>query len=123
MSCDCQGACQAAPEPAQDAGCSGGESFALRVLGDDMAPEFNEGDIIIIEPDGALRDGSFVLARPGGEWIFRQLARCGPGWCLRALNPARGDLPELPLADLSAIHGLVIQKAVPGRRKLSKSYL
>jgi SOS-response transcriptional repressor LexA len=123
MSCGCKSACQTAPEPAEDAGCSGGESFALRVLGDDMAPEFNEGDIIIVEPDGALRDGSFVLARPGGEWIFRQLARRGPGWCLRALNPARADLPELPLADLSAVHGLVIQKAVPGRRKLSKSYL
>ena len=123
MSCGCQTGCQATPEPEQDAGCSGGESFALRVLGDDMAPEFNEGDIIIVEPDGALRDGCFVLARPGGEWIFRQLARRGAGWCLRALNPARADLPELPLPDLSAIHGLVIQKAVPGRRKLSKSYL
>ena len=123
MSCGCQTPRQTPPEPAQDAGCSGGESFALRVLGDDMAPEFNAGDIIIVEPDGALKDGCFVLARPGGEWIFRQLARRGQGWCLRALNPASADLPELPLADLSAVHGLVIQKAVPGKRKLSKSYL
>lgn len=99
--------------------CSGGESFALRVLGDSMAPEFVEGEIIIVEPDGALRDGSFVLARANDEWIFRQLARAGDGWCLRALNPAYA---EQPLPDLGAVHGVVIQKAVPGRRRLSKFY-
>lgn len=106
-----------------DSGCSGGESFALRVLGDDMLPEFREGDIIIVEPDGALKDGCFVLARPGGEWTLRQLVRSGERWRLRALNPASADVPEVELADLSSVHGLVIQKAVPGRRKLTKSYI
>lgn len=125
MSCQCQSPAPAAArvaDPAADAGCSGGEAFALRVLGDDMLPEFREGDIIIIEPDGALKDGCFVLACPAGEWTFRQLVRREAGWCLRALNPAAGA-PDQPLPDLSAVHGLVIQKAVPGRRKLSKSYL
>ena len=102
-----------------NAGCSGGESFALRVLGDSMAPEFVEGEIIIIEPDGALRDGSFVLAQAGGEWIFRQLVREGVGWCLRALNPA---YPDQPLPALTAVHGVIIQKSVPGRRRLTKHY-
>jgi SOS-response transcriptional repressor LexA len=106
-----------------DSACSGGESFALRVLGDDMAPEFNDGEIIIVEPDGALKDGSFVLARHEGEWIFRQLCRRGAGWVLHALNPARADLRDLPLPDLGAVHGVVIQKAVPGRRRLSKFYV
>jgi SOS-response transcriptional repressor LexA len=106
-----------------DADCSGGEPFALRVLGDDMAPEFLDGEIIVVERDGALRDGSFVLARHGGEWIFRQLRRCGPGWVLHALNPARADLPDLALADLSAVHGVVIQKAVPGQRRRSRFYV
>ncbi len=107
-----------APDSASD--CSGGESFALRVLGDSMAPEFVEGEIIIVEPDGALRDGSFVLAKVNDEWTFRQLARVGEGWCLRALNPAYADQP---LPDLGAVHGVVIQKAVPGRRRLSKFYV
>ena len=94
MSGSCQGAATLAattPAPADesDAGaCSGAESFALRVLGDDMAPEFNEGEIIIIEPDGALKDGSYVLAQVAGEWIFRQLVRRGAGWQLQALNAA-----------------------------------
>lgn len=113
-----------APDPRADAGCSGGESFALRVLGEDMLPEFREGDIIIVEPDGALKDGAFVLACPGGDWMLRQLVRREGGWSLRALNPAAATTaPDLPLADLSAVRGLVIQKAVPGRRKLTRSYL
>jgi SOS-response transcriptional repressor LexA len=87
-----------------------------------MAPEFNEGEIIIIEPDGALKDGSFVLARHADEWIFRQLAQRGDGWVLQALNPACRELAQLPLVDLSPIHGVVIQKAVPGRRRLTKFY-
>jgi SOS-response transcriptional repressor LexA len=108
---------------AGDGGCSGGESFALRVLGDEMAPEFSHGEIIIVEPDGALKDGSFVLARHEGEWIFRQLCRRGDGWVLHALNPARSDLSDLPVSGLDAVHGVVIQKAVPGRRRLTKFYV
>ena len=122
MSCTCN-SWQAATDAHEDAGCSGGESFALRVLGDDMAPEFNDGDIIIVEPDGALKDGSFVLAQHGGQWTFRQLVQRGGLWWLHALNPARSDLPDLRLPGLQAVHGLVIQKAVPGRRKLTKHYL
>lgn len=122
MKCECKTTAGVGPD-GDDAGCSGGESFALRVLGDEMAPEFSEGDILIIEPDGALKDGSFVLARHGDGWVFRQLLRRGAAWVLHVLNPKRGDLPDVPLVDLAAVHGVVIQKAVPGRRKLSKFYV
>jgi DNA polymerase V len=100
--------------------CSGGESFALRVVGFSMAPEFNDGEIIIVEPDGLARDGSFVIAQHGGEWIFRQLRGDGSRWWLHALDPA---WPDLPLDDLSAVHGVVIQKSLPGRRRASKRYI
>ena len=121
MSCSCTTPA-IEPATAEESACSGAEAFALRVLGDDMAPEFVEGDIIIIEPDGALRDGSFVLAQPGGQWTFRQLVRRGDGWALHALNPDRTDLADEPLADLSTVRGVIIQKAVPGRRKLTRHY-
>ncbi len=103
-----------------DSGCGGGESFALRVLGDSMEPEFNAGEIIIIEPDGAMGDGSYVLAQVDEEWTFRQLVKAGDGWCLHALNPA---YPDQALPGLSAVHGVIIQKAVPGRRRLTKHYI
>lgn len=102
--------------------CAGSESFALRVLGDDMAPEFLHGEIIVIEPGGAVREGSFVLVRHEDEWLFRQLRREGGAWQLQALNPACSVHAVVPLADLAAVHGVIIQKAVPGRRRLSRFY-
>lgn len=127
MSCACKtSAAPEAPQPNEAdsaaAACSGGESFALRVLGDEMLPEFAHGEIIVIEPDGALRDGSFVLAKMGEEWTFRQLLEREGGWLLHALNPERKDLSDQPLNDLSSIHGVIIQKSVPGRRRLTKHY-
>ena len=104
----------------QVADCSGGESFALMVLGESMAPEFNDGEIIIIEPDGAVHDGSFVLVWHKGEWTFRQLKAHEGAWMLHALNPAFGDQP---LDDLSSIRGVVIQKAIPGRRRATRHYI
>jgi SOS-response transcriptional repressor LexA len=107
--------------PAGEAdGCGGGESFALMVLGDSMAPEFEHGDIVVIEPEGLATDGSFVLAQHGGEWIFRRLDRSDRGWRLAALNPAYSPV-ELP--DLAAVRGVIIQKSRPGRRRASKRYV
>jgi len=101
--------------------CSSGEAFALMVLGDSMLPEFAEGEVIVIEPDGLAGDGSFVFARCNDEWIFRQLARDAAGdWVLRPLNPA---YPEIPIPDLSAVRGVIIQKSKPGRRRASKRYV
>lgn len=107
---------------ADDAGgaCSAAESFALMVLGDSMAPEFCEGEIIIIEPEGLATDGSYVLAQLGGEWIFRQLVRDGDGWRLRPLNPA---YPAAAIDDLSCVKGVIIQKSRPGRRRETKRYV
>ena len=110
--------------PLVDAGspsdCSGAESFALMVLGDSMAPEFVEGEVIVVEPEGLARDGSFVVAQVDGEWTLRQLVARGAGWALRALDPA---CPEAPLPDLSAVRGVVIQKSKPGRRRALKRYV
>lgn len=100
--------------------CSGAESFALMVLGDSMVPEFGEGDIVLIEPEGLATDGSFVLAFWRDEWIFRQLVRGDGGWCLRALNPR---YPDIVLPDLAPVRGVITQKSRPGRRRAVKRYV
>ncbi len=100
--------------------CSGAEPFALMVLGDSMEPEFVEGDIIVIEPEGLARDGSYVMAWLNGEWIFRQLVGREGDWKLRPLNP---KYPTAPIPDLSVIKGVIIQKSKPGRRKAAKRYV
>jgi len=100
--------------------CDAAEPFALMVLGDSMAPEFVEGEVIVVEPEGLAADGSFVVAQVAGEWTFRQLVAAESGWQLRALNPAYA---ATPLADLAAVRGVVIQKSRPGRRRSVKRYV
>ncbi len=105
---------------ATDAACDDAEAFALMVLGDSMAPEFLEGEIVVIEPAGEARDGSYVLARVDDDWIFRQLRRDGAGWQLAPLN---ASYPVVAIADLTPVRGVVIQKSKPGRRKAMKRYV
>ncbi len=100
--------------------CSGAEPFALQVLGDSMAPEFVDGDIIVVEPEGLAKDGSYVVARAGGEWTLRQLRGHEGAWRLHALDPT---IPDLALEGLDAVRGVVIQKSVPGRRRLARRYV
>jgi len=108
------------PADAELDACSAAEPFALMVLGDSMEPEFVEGEVILIEPEGLATDGSFVLAKLDGEWIFRQLEKQGAGWRLQALNPA---YPSADISDLGAVKGVVIQKSKPGRRRATKRYV
>ena len=100
--------------------CSSAEPFVLMVLGDSMEPEFAEGEVILIEPEGLAGDGSYVLAQLEGEWIFRQLVKREEGWRLQALNPA---YPAADIPDLGAVKGVIVQKSKPGRRRASKRYV
>ncbi len=99
--------------------CGAAEPFALRVLGEAMAPEFAEGDIVVVEPDGLATDGAYVIARAHGEWFLRRLVAHGGGWRLRALDPR---FPDLDIPGLEAVRGVVIQRARPGRRRESRRY-
>ncbi|NTV94956.1 MAG: S24 family peptidase [Thiobacillus sp.] len=100
--------------------CAGSEPYALMVLGDSMLPEFEEGWVIVIEPSGVAKDGSYVIAWANEEYIFRQLVKHADGWMLKPLNPL---YPNIPIAgDLSAVKGVVVQKKKPGKRKESKFY-
>jgi len=110
------------PDPAVpgEGSCTGAECFALMVLGDSMRPEFDQGDVVIIEPEGLARSGSFVLAFCDGEWILRQLQSAGDGWLLRALD---SRYEPIAIPDLGPVRGVIIQKSKPGRRRAVKRYV
>lgn len=112
---------KAKAEAEEASSCAAAEPFALMVLGDSMEPEFLERDIIVIEPEGLAKDGSYVFAWLNDEYIFRQLVKRGEQWLLHPLNPAYPDA-EID-ADLSAVRGVIIQKSKPGRRKAAKRYV
>ena len=109
-----------APDDPETSACAGAEPYALMVLGDSMAPEFMEGEIIVVEPEGLARDGSYVVAWANDEYIFRQIVQHPEGWMLKPLNPL---YPNLPVEGLDCVKGVVIMKKKPGRRKEQKSYV
>lgn len=94
-------------------GCAAGEPFALRVLGDMMEPEFEHGCVIVVDPEGVVRDGCFVVARHNDEFFFRQLVLDGERYLLKCLNHAYDEVVEI--SGMDAIQGVISQKA--GRRR------
>lgn len=109
------------PEAADHGACAGSESFALMVLGESMAPEFLDQDIVVIEPDGLVRDGSFVLARVDGDWALRRLnGDALSGWTLQSLHPT---VQSTPIPDLQSVKGTVIRRVRGGRRRDARNYL
>jgi len=120
---------QAATQPdAEPSTCIEAEPFALRVLDDSMEPEFRKGCIIVIDPTGHARDGSYVLAREavtGNQeraetdgYLFRQLRGSREsGWQLQPLNTAY----PIGQTELAAIAGVIVQRAGV-RRRYHKRY-
>lgn len=110
-------------DPARDFAaevCKSKEPYALMVLGDSMEPEFMEGEVIVIDPEGVARDGSFVIAWHNEEYIFRQLRIIDGQWYIAALNAA---YPMQKLSGPDAVKGVIIQKKTPGRRGARKHYV
>jgi SOS-response transcriptional repressor LexA len=63
-------------------------TFALRVKGDSMEPDFLEGMIIIVEPGMDPQPGDYVIAKNADEeTTFKQLVKDGGDWYLKPLNP------------------------------------
>jgi SOS-response transcriptional repressor LexA len=79
-------------------------TFALRVSGDSMEPEFTDGMILIVEPELDAQPGDYVIAKNGSEeTTFKQLIKDGADWYLKPLN---ARYPIKPLGD-SQIIGVV----------------
>ena len=99
--------------------CSASEPFALRVIGDDMAPEFVDGNIIIVDPGGKISSGCYVIARHQDEMIFRQLTIEQNTFSLRALDSSLDEI-KLPQG-IEDIVGVVSQRS-GSRRSEHKRY-
>lgn len=63
-------------------------TYAVRVEGDSMEPEFPQGIILIVEPDMQAENGDFVIVRNGDdEATFKKLVKDGGDWYLKPINP------------------------------------
>ena len=99
--------------------CEESGLFALQVIDDSMEPEFAKGCIILIDPAGVIRNGSFVLAQlDDGELIFRQLLVQEDRYYLK---PMRSRYETIEIPDLDRIKGVIVQRAGT-RRSYHKHY-
>ena len=107
------------PQDLMESSCSASEPYVLMVLGDSMEPEFVEGDVIVIEPDGHAHHESFVIAQHNGEYTFRQLIIEEGRYFLHPLheNYEREEIPGMHI-----VKGVITQKKSPGRNN-RKSYV
>lgn len=85
-----------------DASCPVSDhTYALRVVGQSMTPLFNEGMILIIEPDISANSGDFVIAKnSNGEVTFKQYEQDSGKFFLKPLNP---QYPIIPIDDYQII--------------------
>ncbi len=98
-------------------GCAAAEPYALRVIGDSMVPEFQDGHIIIVDPGMPAVSGAYVVVDYNGETTFRQFVVDGERRYLRPLNE---DFPIIDLNGRYTIRGVVIQRA--GRRRKDRKH-
>ena len=82
-------------------------TFALRVEGDSMEPEFAPGTILVVEPELDAYPGDYVIAKNGDEATFKQLVRDGADLYLKPLNPR---YPIKPLGSARVVG--VVREAV-----------
>lgn len=88
---------------------SSDKTFALRVPDDSMEPEFQEGEVIIVDPTLPGRHNEFLVARMEGDTTatFKQLIIVGNRQYLKPLNS------RYPLIDINGVLqvcGVVVSK-------------
>jgi SOS-response transcriptional repressor LexA len=91
---------------------SNGEGkFAVTVKGDAMWPQFQEGNIIIVDPHKMAENRNFVLSSifKTGEIVLRQLFVDNGIKILKATNPI---FPSITLTDKDNIIGVAIETRV-----------
>lgn len=80
---------------------NGGNTFAVRVCGDSMAPLFPGGVILIVDRDMKAEPGDYVIARWNGhEATFKQLVRDAGELFLKPANP---QYPTRPLGEAEIV--------------------
>ena len=100
-------------------GCSaeGLEPFALRVIGDSMEPEFQDGHVIVVDPGFPLLNGVYAVIQNSGEFIFGQYSTDNSGSWIRYLNP---DFKAVKLEPGFVTKGVVTQRNGRKRKDIKR---
>lgn len=91
-------------------------TFALRIVGESMAPEYRDNEIIYVDPAvDAIHNDDVVVRTPDNRATFKRLQRTQDGTYLLALNPS---LPDriIRVPDDTVICGVVIFSGMVRKR-------
>ena len=86
-----------------------GADYVLRVKGDSMEPEIQEGDLVLVKQAADADDGEVVVAHVGaeaGEATVKRLRGKGRSPILEAANPKYAPIPG-PFTVVGRVVGLV----------------
>lgn len=84
------------------------EMLAVRVEGDAMWPQFQEGSLLIIDPEKSPSNRDFVLVhlKETDDVVFRQLSSDGN---IKILKPINEIFPTIQLEESDKFLGVVVQ--------------
>lgn len=97
--------------PAVPTSCVDAEQFALRVIGDELAPDLPDGCVVIIDPGLSPCSGHYVVAELDDGVTLGALAVTAGQWLLHPRGCEHQGIELQP----RQIRGVVIQRA--GRRR------
>lgn len=97
-------------------------SFALRIEGDSMEPDFKDGDVIIVDPEIEPAPGEFVVAKNGGDQAtfkkYRPTYTDSKGIQHFELVPLNDDYPIINSNDQPlTILGVMIEHRIYRRKR------
>lgn len=86
----------------------GPHAFALRIIGDSMAPTIQDGALVIVDPDAQYRHRSVVIVRQNGdsEATCKRLVQEGSRWFL---HPDNERYPIMEMSPDAKVVGVVRQ--------------
>ena len=98
--------------------CMDKEPFVLRVIGDNMEPEFPNGSIIVVDPGQSAVDGDFVVTKLNDQIELRQLSKNNGNWRLTATAAPEEN------SDITSLAGIIgrVIKRTDARQKFVKEY-
>lgn len=91
--------------------CTDAESYALRVIGDDFAPQLPDGCVVIVDPGITPRSGQYVVAEIDDGVSLGVAVEQSGNWKLHTRGIACTGVELQP----EQIRGVVVQRA--GRRR------
>lgn len=94
--------------------CKAGNCFALHVENDSMSPEFNIGDIVVVNPDMEAYSGDFIIVSISGRPTIKQMIiDCGRIY----LKPLNNSYQTVDITDVpNEVIGVVTEKTKVYRR-------